>query len=83
MNKLAAEMWETAVGGEAPADFFKTVEAYVKYKAVFAPAPFTADDFAVCMLFYKLLKAINSKKSKKGAPPEEPKEPPKEETKDE
>lgn len=63
-NKEIAEMWETSEGGEMPADFARTVEAYIKYKGVFAPLPFTTADFAACMLNYKLYKSFAKKGEK-------------------
>lgn len=73
---LAAEMWEVSEGGEMPAEFRKTVESYMRHKCALVPLPFTEADFAVCVLNYKLFKAIAPKKSAK-------KEEAKEEAKDE
>ena len=73
---LAAEMWEVSEGGEMPAEFRKTVESYMRHKSAIAPLPFTEADFAVCVLNYKLFKAIAAKKPAK-------KEESREETRDE
>ena len=66
---LAVEMWEVSEGGEMPAEFRKTVESYMRHKCALAPQPLTEADFAVCVLNYKLFKAIAPKK-----PQEKPKE---------
>ena len=63
--KQAAEMWEASEGGEMPADFARTVETYMKCKCVFGPLQFTPEDFAACMLNYKLYKSFVKKGAKR------------------